>query len=650
MSDGRPAGPRRWPAALVTLLATGGLAAPAAAGAPGAPATEAPGPALTGLRLDAGNRRDSGAGYDWSRAGYRAGAALPGDAAIRPEPRCRITAAQLADEFGVHPGDGLDDTGGLQRAIDRIAATCSPSGGHDRMSLIALPPGALLITRQLGIDADYLLLRGAGPQTRLIFRPDPATRYDTLSADGSRWEPDAMQHQDANGGWIWPGRGLLRVQSRAVAARYVATHAAAPANRRDLYEGSVNQHWVSGLQLGSRPGDHGYAARAGARAVRLHAKARLDGLRPGVLVNIMAANSRRFYDQMHTTPTEHPLRNLHMRQQVFTVVDIDAAERTVTLDKPLEYDVPVDSTSDGSLPIDGTVYPSKLTPLVDPVLGVGIENLTVTQELPGVPADRARHNYGNLEPRAALHGVVFKWAADSWVRNVRTEMTGSHPIVTEVARRLTITDNELHGAWNKGKGGNGYLRGSRVWDSVYAGNTTRGLRHFTFQWSASGNVAIGNSFDSDLNLHGGWERHNLFERNEVVVPYAHRPASCDSNCGDEGDNVPDAADWHPIWWAAGRKAVKWSGATGPDNVFHRNRLRKQLLGSDAPFIDMPRYGVSPDQVYRFGVGPGGGYRHLSVAGLPIADWAGVELTEFTDSGVVASSSAVESLFLRSLTR
>ena len=52
-------------------------------------------------------------------------------------------------------------------------------------------------------------------------------------------------------------------------------------------------------------------------------------------------------------------------------------------------------------------------------------------------------------------------------------MVGSHPIATESARRLTIQDNVFDGAWNKGSGGNGYLRGSRVFDSVFVGNTLR---------------------------------------------------------------------------------------------------------------------------------------------------------------------------------
>ena len=52
-------------------------------------------------------------------------------------------------------------------------------------------------------------------------------------------------------------------------------------------------------------------------------------------------------------------------------------------------------------------------------------------------------------------------------------MTGSHPIATENARWLTIQNNYFDGSWNKGAGGNGYMRGSRVWDSVYYNNTLR---------------------------------------------------------------------------------------------------------------------------------------------------------------------------------
>ncbi|MDI2129626.1 hypothetical protein [Yinghuangia seranimata] len=622
------------------------------------PAGKDPGPALTGLDVSAANRRAPLPGlYDWSKAGFRSGAPLPGEGQIRPDAKCRITPDVLAKDFQVAPNDGKDDTDGLQRAVDRVKAECSPTGGYDRESLIQLPSGQLDFTHEVHLDADYLVLRGAGSDpatgTRMVYRPDKDTLYDVLSKDGSRWDQDKTDYKDANGGWLWPGRGLLRVQSRAVHPDYAKQYADAPANRKDLYEGTVNVHWKAGLKLREKPGGAGFAARTGDTVVPLANDAPLDSVRPGTLVNVRAANSRAFYEAMNAAPPagatgkngkpdDGAMENQHMRQQIFTVTAVDAAAHTITLDKPLEYDVPVTSVSDGSAPIQNKTYDSKVAPLVDPVLGVGVEAVFITQDMPKLDAAQAVHNYGNMDPAAAMHGIVFKWAADSWVKGVDLRMTGSHPIVTEEAAHLSIVDNVLEGAWNKGKGGNGYLRGSRVWDSLYAGNTSRGLRHFTFQWSASGNVVIGNSFDSDLNLHGGWERNNLFELNKVAVPAGHRPDSCRANCGDEGGSDPDNAAWYPIWWAAGQKAVKWSGASGPDNVFFRNEMTKQTAkdGPYTPFYD------KPGTVYRFGW-DGKAYKPLSDAGKPIADWAGNETKDFTAGQGVDTTYAFDgpSIFL-----
>ncbi|MGH3646041.1 MAG: discoidin domain-containing protein, partial [Micromonosporaceae bacterium] len=187
---------------------------------------------------------------------------------------------------------------------------------------------------------------------------------------------------------------------------------------------------------------------------------------------------------------------------------------------------------------------------------------------------------------------------------------------------------------------------SRVWDSLYARNVSRNLRHFTFQWSASGNVVIGNDFDSDLNLHGGWERHNLFELNTVTVPYAHRSGNCTTNCGDEGGGGPDDSNWFPIWWGAGKKAVKWSGATGAQNVFFNNAMRKQLTSDTAPYQD---YYPDRHRIYQFGWN-GTGYQHLDAGGTPIADWAHNEQRDYTGGhGVDASKTDPgESLFLKSV--
>ncbi|WP_130347901.1 hypothetical protein [Herbihabitans rhizosphaerae] len=612
----------------------------------------APVPLPQGLDLGKGNRRTPIPGLpDWSKAGYRGGENLPAAGDYNPDAACRTTPGELAANYGVRADDDADDSLGLQKAIDDIRTSCSPKASFTKLSLIILPAGTLTVTRQLWVDADYLTIRGAGHSTRVVFRPDENTRYDTLTKDGSQWDQDAMTcGKGPKGGWIWPGRGLFRVQSQEIEKSYV--DGCREPNRQDLVKGTVNAHWKAGLKLAPKPGDGEYSARAGDTVVHV---AKADGdLKPGALVNVRAANTMKMYEEQKALPTEHKLQNLHMRQRIHRVAAVEG--KTVTLDGPLEFDVPIKSTSDGAPEIEGAEYESKLAPLADPVIGVGFESFSFTQDMKGLPKagggsyddltpEKVRNDYGNFAPEYAMHGIVFKWAADGFVRNMKIEMTGSHPVVTEEARNLAIVNNTFDGAWNKGKGGNGYLRGSRVWDSVYADNISRNLRHFTMQWSASGNVVIRNDLDSDLNMHGGWERRNLFELNTVRIPFAHGPSRCTANCGGEVAGDDGETTWYPIWWGAGRKAVKWSGATGPQNVFFNNAMAKQSV-QGGPFADYRPNGGDAHTVQQYGWG-GGRYQHLERDGGPIADWSGGETANYAGRGVdTAATDPAQSLFLR----
>ncbi|MCQ4212814.1 endonuclease/exonuclease/phosphatase family protein [Streptomyces longispororuber] len=633
-------------------------AAPAVA-APAAAAATA-GPGADGPDLTSANRTAPAAGMpDWSRAGYRGGQSLPGNGDVTDDASCKITAGQLASTYKVIADDGADDTAGLQKAIDDIRSRCSPNANSHRLSLITLPSGRIDVSHQMYVDASFLIVRGQGSGdggTRFVFRPDTDTRYDTLV--NGRWDQNSMKAGSGSdvgtGGWIWPGRGMFRVQTRDVAERYKDDWAAAPANRKDIFEGSVNQHWASGIKVAAAPDDAAYAARQGQRTVHLDAKADMSKFSLGGYVWVGAANSVKFYEQQGVTDRS-AMEDLHMRQQMFRVTATDGSARTITLDRPLEWDLPVDSESDGSAALSDKPYPSKVTPL-QAVEGVGFEDFAFTQDMKGLPKlgggtydlspEQAVHNYGNLAPEYAMHGIVFKWAANSWARGLKATMTGSHPIVTEDARNLQIERNSFDGAWNKGKGGNGYLRGSRVWDSLYAYNLSRNLRHFTFQWSASNNVAFRNDLDSDLNLHGGWEHNNLFEQNTLRVPYEHRSGNCAANCGGEGGEIDDGT-WYPIWWAAGPKAVKWSGSSGPQNVFYNNTLIKQAT-EGGPYEPYEPYGTKPGTAFQFGSADDDPhqFKPLSQDGLPIADWTGRETQNFDGNGVVTRDEGKRpSLFL-----
>jgi hypothetical protein len=430
----------------------------------------------------------------------------------------------------------------------------------------------------------------------------------------------------------------------------------APANRKDLFEGSVNFHWRGGFKVLQTVVD--YAARQGSTVIPLDGSPDMSAFQVENFLWVQVPVTANWYEKWGAKKEHY--KNFHMFQQIFKITAVDVANKSVTIDKPLEFDVWKNSTFDGSTQMEGKTYDSKVTPL-KVVQGVGFENFYLTQEMTNsLKPEDADYNYGNLAPEYAMHGIVFKWAANCWVRNIHTYMTGSHPIVTEAAKNLQFQDNFLNGAWNKGKGGNGYFRGSRVWDSLYQNNTLRNLRHFTFQWSASNNVAIGNDLDCDLNLHGGWERRNLFELNIVRVPYKHAPGRCTANCGGESGGQ-DTGQWYPIWWGAGEKASKWSGATGPQNVFFNNKLQKQLNDGGSYNDYSPYYssdGSKDHTIFQFGWNPnkpnGGDWEHLSKGGVKISDWAENETVDFSvapHTGVNALRTDVRiSLFLNNVSQ
>ncbi|SMD21436.1 hypothetical protein SAMN05661093_06836, partial [Kibdelosporangium aridum] len=269
-------------------------------------ASSALGPgALTSLDLSAGNRRAPVSGLvDWTKAGYRGGMNLPGSGDVNSNQTCQITPDELSSQYNVKPNDGADDSAGLQSAIDAIRSSCSSSASYTKLSLITLPAGELVVTREIHVDADYLIIRGAGmTATKVVFRPDANTLYDTLTEDKSDWDEDGMTHGSGKGGWLWPGRGLFRVQSRGVHSSYFSDYNSAPANRKDIFEGTVNVHWKAGVKLRAKAGDTGFSARTGDRVVHLASSGSISALTVGSLVNIRAANSQKFYQHQQALPT-----------------------------------------------------------------------------------------------------------------------------------------------------------------------------------------------------------------------------------------------------------------------------------------------------------------------------------------------------------
>ncbi|EJD37321.1 hypothetical protein AURDEDRAFT_173595 [Auricularia subglabra TFB-10046 SS5] len=686
--------PRRRPSSLPrSLILAGAVALSALSGGLLSP----PSVLAATVDLTQHNRRPPIGGLpDWSKVGYERGEKpLPDDSQVKTV----VSPDVLASKYGVIPNDGQDDTSGLERAINDFSNT----GRDGTFVVIQLPAGTLNLRYTIYLDANYLILRGAGNDpnnggTVLEFRPDENTRYDVLEPKGDRWseegmytawaydEPDGtlvggIRHVTGNAtsGWLWPGRSVFRVGSKRVANKFGVPRDLAPDNRKDIFFGTVNYHWRNDTKVKGFMADQtkdiagflGYDALITLPPLmtpRSTNKVYYDAVngsypwRAGV--NVWIAVPARYYDYAGWNVQEKSyFRNEYMYQDWFIVESAGTDEEGsfLLLDHNLRFNVYSSSTSGGAPAMEDKAIPAKASvmPIEFPVTHVGIEDLYITQPMDGLTPADAEHNYGNMDPASAMHGIVLRYAQNCWIRNIRTFMTGSHPIATESAKWIQVQDNYFEGSWNKGAGGNGYVRGSRVWDSLYYNNTLRNLRHFTFQWCAMGNVAIMNNMTNDFNLHGGWEGFNLVELNIITVPYSHRPGSCRSNCGGEGGSSEDGT-WAPIYWSTGNKASKWSGASGPQNVFYRNYMLKKFAPNTGqvdylPYFD--RGGSLSDTIWQFGwdrgSAKGSRYEHLSVDGsTPLPDWATHERDHFHEDPAVGvngrSHDRYTSLFLGDL--
>ncbi|WP_220388990.1 fibronectin type III domain-containing protein [Paenibacillus tyrfis] len=528
---------------------------------------------------------------DWSHAGYKGGAPLPTGG----------TVIDLAAK-GVKANDGKDDSDALQAVIDAIRSGSLTVNGvkvsETNRAILQFPAGEINLSKFIRADASWVTFRGAGTDpatgTKIVFRP-----ASTYTSDNGLPVID---------GKLWPGYGAFRVEDRDK-----------DPGEPD-YEGSINFHWKSGIKVANAGG-----GTKGSNQIKL-ASGGGKKFKAGDTVYVGAANTADFY-QMMGAPQNYWI-NQHMRSQMFKVTSLSGD--TLTIDKPLEFDIPY---SNGGA-ILGTTYYSKVMP-IKLVEGVGFENFYFTQDISYTPYSNKNVNdydpvtnpngvglkYTNEAPEYAIHAIVFKWAQNGWVKGIRTYMTGSHPIVTEFARYMEFRDNVIFGSWNKGKGGHGYFRGSKLYDSKIMNNTIDRVRHLTLQWSATGNVVSGNTMTVDMNLHGGWERRNLIENNVITVPFRHR------SWGEgEGGAEPEGGTWYPIWYGAGPHASKWSGSTGEQNVFFNNTMSKQEADGGsyttyAPYND-------PHRIYQIGW-DGSKWAHLEKpAGTLISTWTDNEKVDY----------------------
>jgi len=208
------------------------------------------------------------------------------------------------------------------------------------------------------------------------------------------------------------------------------------------------------------------------------------------------------------------------RLQVVKVKGVDG--NTVILDRPLRSDF---ATEDGAR-LDKR----------HPLRGAGVEGLTIEQTR-----------------RIWTHGILFRHATDSWVRDVAIRKAGRNPIAVQDSSHIEIKECLLEDGWYQLGGGTSYLSFDNSFDCLAEKVWTKKLRHApAVNWSAAGNVFRECVFEqSDANWHTAWTHENLLERSIVVA---------EKGSGSYGYGI----------YTSRHKTAH--GGTGPRNVFYGNEI------------------------------------------------------------------------------
>ncbi len=156
------------------------------------------------------------------------------------------------------------------------------------------------------------------------------------------------------------------------------------------------------------------------------------------------------------------------------------------------------------------------------VSNVTLSDFTLVRETPGAALSDVRGVYENLFPEYAVDGVRFDWAIHCLAENIEIIGAGRHPLVFENCRNIEARDMRIEGALNKGKGGAGYVRFARCFDSALRDSEVADVRHLTMQWGAVGNLVENCVLKTDVNFHGGWARNNMIRDCVIEPPEGHR--------------------------------------------------------------------------------------------------------------------------------
>ncbi|MEO0515150.1 MAG: glycosyl hydrolase family 28-related protein [Planctomycetota bacterium] len=347
-----------------------------------------------------------------------------------------IPHAVRAEDFGAVADDGLDDAVAIQAAVDAVAETGKPGA-------VTLGPGTFHFDATVAITVDGIVIRGAGRvQTTVIPRFDG---QDLDKAGSAKRTP--VFHWNGND----PNAPRIHGPLTAATTRGNFVIEVEDAGRLEVGDG---------LEIATR---------------------KLSPELEATLSPKLLAKHQKVYNRSVEG-------NYRAPQQTMNFAKIAAIDgKTVTLDRPLRSDFPLDRQP---------FFYKRFY-----VYGGGLESLTITQ------SDKTK---------TQIDAVVLERVDGGWVRDVAIGPIGSWPLRLERSVHCEVRDVAFDDTYVRGGGGVGYFGLNFSHYNLVDSSEFHRLRHLSVSFFSSVNVIRNCTLRNvDINFHLDWPAETLIENCDI---------------------------------------------------------------------------------------------------------------------------------------
>ena len=237
-----------------------------------------------------------------------------------------------------------------------------------------------------------------------------------------------------------------------------------------------------------------HAAQTGSRTIRFEDN---HGLQAGDVIYISQENTPEFFEEIGDTEWQ---KDSPLRTFMVTVERVGGKSIVLSESLPFDFDPSITTVS-------------KMSPLTDVTISDFEVTTTYGRSDPSDFSNTIRDEYrGNLIDISNTVGVV--------VDDVNLTEAGSNGINIATSLNAEVNDITIHGAHNKGSGGNGYgIQIRDVYHSTFSDIEVHDTRHgvlFASYQSAVGNTVEVTGTNRDINFHGGLDRDNTVVVDESI--------------------------------------------------------------------------------------------------------------------------------------